>query len=80
MTAEWDGGTTAAAPAPTQLAGSTEVASGAYDGVLVVVVALVVVVVVPVVPTPLARADATPITAPRTPRTRSKSPRRTRTV
>src|SRR5690348_1042415 len=64
---------TAAAPAPTQPVGSDETASGAYDCVVVVVVLVPVVVVVSV---PLARAEVTPRTAPRTPRTRSQAPYR----
>src|SRR5690348_15698318 len=67
---------TAAAPAPTQSLGSDETASGAYDCVVVAVVVVVVVPVVVVVSVLLARAEVTPRTAPRTPRTRSQTPYR----
>jgi hypothetical protein len=65
----------AAAPAPTQLLGSEDAPSGAYDGVVVVVV-VVDVVVVDVVVVPAAKAEAAPSPARTTPRTRNQTPRR----
>jgi hypothetical protein len=79
-----EGKTKAAAPAPTQPAGSEERRSGAYEGPVVVVlvdVVLVVVVLVVAVPVvvvfvPPARADATPTVGTKTARRTSQTTRR----
>jgi hypothetical protein len=75
-----DGSTRAAAPAPTQAAGSEEDASGANDGAAVVAVVVVlvvaVVVVLVVVAVPSARADATATAAPTRARSTSHATRR----
>jgi hypothetical protein len=71
-----EGQTRAAAPAPTQAAGSEDCDSGPYAGVVVVVVVLVVVVAVVVVPVPSARAEPTPTPAATTAKTTTQTPRR----
>jgi hypothetical protein len=72
-TTECDGGTTAAAPAPTHPEGSKELLSGVYERADPVVVVVVV-------PAPSARADATPRAATSRTVRRSATPPRIRAV